>query len=106
MMVAPVFVFQTYGLFFLRDKIGLENPVADLGNMVLLIGAGIAITAYFAGWASDRFGRKPVILAGVHRGGRLHVGHALCGQLDGGTDHRHRHRTVGGGASSLRLGDG
>ena len=64
MIVAPVFVFQTYGLFFLRDKVGLHDPVVELGNMVLFIGAGIAVSAYFAGWASDRFGRKPVILAG------------------------------------------
>ena len=65
MMVAPVFVFQTYGLFFLRDKVGLVDPVVELGNMVLFIGAGIAVSAYFAGLASDRFGRKPVILAGA-----------------------------------------
>lgn len=64
MMVAPVFVFQTYGLFFLRDKVGLDDPVVEIGNMVLFIGAGIAVSAYSAGWASDRFGRKPVILAG------------------------------------------
>ena len=64
MMVAPIAVFQTYGLFFLRDKVGLENPVVALGNMVIFIGGGLAVSAYCAGWASDRFGRKPVILAG------------------------------------------
>ena len=64
MLVAPIAVFQTYGLFFLRDRVGLENPVVALGNMILFVGTGIAVSAYLAGWASDRFGRKPMILAG------------------------------------------
>ncbi len=64
MLVAPIAVFQTYGLFFLKDRVGLENPVVALGNMILFVGTGIAVSAYLAGWASDRFGRKPMILAG------------------------------------------
>ncbi len=64
MLVAPVAVFQAYGLFFLRDRVGLENPVVGLGNMILFVGSGIAVSAYLAEWGSDKFGRKPVLLAG------------------------------------------
>lgn len=64
-MVTAVVVFQTYGLFFLRDKIGLEAPVQALGNMVLVVGGAVGAGAYLAGWFSDRIGRKPVILAGA-----------------------------------------
>jgi len=64
-MVTAIVVFQTYGLFFLRDKVGLEAPVQALGNMVLVVGGAVAAGAYLAGWFSDRIGRKPVILAGA-----------------------------------------
>ena len=65
LMVTAIAAFQTYGLFFLRDKVGLESPVHDLGNMILAVGGAVAISAYLAGWFSDRVGRKPVILAGA-----------------------------------------
>ena len=64
LMVTAIVVFQTYGLFFLRDKVGLDAPVQALGNMVLVVGGAVAVGAYLAGWFSDRIGRKPVILAG------------------------------------------
>ena len=65
LMVTAIVVFQTYGLFFLRDKVGLDAPVQALGNMVLVVGGAVAVGAYLAGWFSDRIGRKPVILAGA-----------------------------------------
>ena len=65
LMVTAIVVFQTYGLFFLRDKVGLDAPVQALGNMVLVVGGAVAVGAYLAGWFSDRIGRKPVILAGT-----------------------------------------
>jgi len=64
-MVTAIVVFQTYGLFFLRDKVGLESPVQALGNMVLVIGGAVAAGAYLAARFSDKIGRKPVILAGA-----------------------------------------
>ena len=64
-MMTAIVVFQTYGLFFIRDKVGLEAPLQALGNMVLVIGVAVAVGAYMAGWFSDRLGRKPVVLAGA-----------------------------------------
>ena len=65
LMVTAIAVFQTYGLFFLRDKVGLESPVHDFGNMILVVGGAVAVGAYLAGWFSDRIGYKPSIIAGA-----------------------------------------
>ncbi len=64
-MFTAIFIFPTYGLFFLRDVVGLENPAQALGNMILPIGGALALSVYPAGWLSDRVGRKPVVLAGA-----------------------------------------
>ena len=65
LMFTAMFIFPTYGLFFLRDVVGLENPAQALGNMILAIGGALALSVYPAGWLSERVGRKPVILAGA-----------------------------------------
>ena len=65
LMITAIVIFQTYGLFFLRDVVGLENPAQALGNMILAIGSALALSVYPAGWLSDRVGRKPVILVGA-----------------------------------------
>ena len=64
-MFTAVFIFPTYGLFFLGDKVGLDNPAQALGNMILPIGGALALSVYPAGWLSDKVGRKPVVLAGA-----------------------------------------
>jgi MFS family permease len=65
LMFTAIFIFPTYGLFFLRDVVGLENFAQALGNMILPIGGALALSVYPAGWLSDKVGRKPVILAGA-----------------------------------------
>lgn len=65
MLVVAVAAFQTYGLFFLRDVVGLDNPAQALGRMILVIGGALALSVYLTGWVSDRVGRKPVVLAGA-----------------------------------------
>ena len=64
-MITAIASFQTYGLFFLRDSVGLENPAQALGRMILVIGGALAVAVYISGWVSDRVGRKPVVLAGA-----------------------------------------
>ncbi len=64
-MITAIASFQTYGLFFLRDSVGLENPAAAMGRMILVIGGALAIAVYISGLVSDRVGRKPVVLAGA-----------------------------------------
>ena len=63
--IAAIFVFPTYGLFFLDDVVGVENPAQALGLMILPIGGVLVLSIYPAGWLSDRIGRKPVVIAGA-----------------------------------------
>ena len=62
LMFTAITAFQTYGLFFLHDVVGLADPAQALGRMILAIGGALAVAVYIAGWASDRVGRKPVVL--------------------------------------------
>ena len=64
-MITAITSFQTYGLFFLRDSVGLDNPAEALGRMVLVIAGALAVAVYVAGWVSDRVGRKPVVMTGA-----------------------------------------
>ncbi len=65
LMITAIYAFPTYGLFFLRDYIGLENPAESLSTMIPAVGVALAVGAYATGWVSDQVGRKPVILIGA-----------------------------------------
>ena len=65
LMITAIASFQTYGLFFLRDSVGLDNPAEALGRMILAIAGALAIAVYISGWVSDRVGRKPVVMVGA-----------------------------------------
>ena len=65
LMITAIFVFPTYGLFFLRDVVGVANPAQTLGLMILSIGGALVLSVYPAGWLSDKIGRKPVVVAGA-----------------------------------------
>jgi MFS family permease len=62
--ITAIFVFPTYGLFFLRDVVGAANPPQTFGIMILSIGGALVASVYPAGWLSDRFGRKPMVISG------------------------------------------
>ena len=64
-MITSIASFQTYGLFFLRDSVGLDDPAEALGRMALVIAGALAIGVYISGWVSDRVGRKPVVMVGA-----------------------------------------
>ena len=64
-MITAIASFQTYGLFFLRDSVGLNDPAEALGRMILVIAMALAIAVYISGWVSDRVGRKPVVMVGA-----------------------------------------
>ena len=64
-MITAIASFQTYGLFFLRDSVGLDNPAEALGRMTLVIASALAIGVYISGRVSDRVGRKPVVMVGA-----------------------------------------
>lgn len=64
-MIMAISSFHTYGLFFLRDSVGLDDPAAALGRMILVIAGALAIAVYLAGLVSDRLGRKPLVMVGA-----------------------------------------
>lgn len=65
LIITAITALPTYGLFFLRDSVGLENPAQSLSTMIPAIGAAFVLAAYPVGWLSNRVGRKPVIMAGA-----------------------------------------
>ena len=65
LMFAAITSFQTYGLFYLRDVVGVDDPAETLGRMILAIGGALSTMVYVAGWASDRVGRKPIVVIGA-----------------------------------------
>ena len=64
-MITAIASSQTYGLFFLRDSVGLDNAAEALGRMILVIAGALAIAVFISGWVSDRVGRKPVVMVGA-----------------------------------------
>ena len=63
--MAAIVIFTTYGLFFLRDKVQVENPAQALGVAIVGIGGMLVLTTYPSGWLSDRVGRKPILAFGT-----------------------------------------
>ncbi len=55
---------QTYAFFYLRDHVGLANPASVLWKVTLVVGVMAVLVAYPAGRLADRWGRKPLMLAG------------------------------------------
>ncbi|MBM3166176.1 MAG: SLC45 family MFS transporter [Chloroflexi bacterium] len=53
---------QSFALYYLRDVVKIENPAGAAGDLIVAIGICLLITAYPAGYLSDKFGRKPIIL--------------------------------------------
>ncbi|MEE9285235.1 MAG: MFS transporter [Dehalococcoidia bacterium] len=56
----------TFALFFLEDRVGIENPAQELWKFLPVVGGAVLLVSYPAGLLADRAGRKPVMLvAGV-----------------------------------------
>lgn len=53
---------QSFALYFLRDVVRVPNPAGAAGDLLVIVGIFLLITIYPAGYLSDRFGRRPIIL--------------------------------------------
>ncbi len=51
---------QRYAFYFLRDVIGVANPITLLKELLLVVGICMVAAVYPAGWLSDRVGRRPI----------------------------------------------
>ena len=67
-MMTAIYAFPTYGLFFLRDVVEVDNPAETLSQAIPAIGGALAVMVIVSGWVSDRIGRKPVVIAGAVAG--------------------------------------
>ena len=65
LIITAITGLPTYGLFFLRDSVGLDNPAQSLSTIIPAIGGAFVVAAYPVGWISNRVGRKPVIMTGA-----------------------------------------
>jgi Na+/melibiose symporter-like transporter len=54
---------QRYALYFLMDAASVDNPVAAMGNLLIVVGICMVVTVYPAGYLSDRIGRRPVAIS-------------------------------------------
>ena len=52
-----------HALYYFKDVTGVSSAAAATGDLVLTMGAAMIIVVFFAGWLSDKFGRRPVVIA-------------------------------------------
>lgn len=63
MLGIPGVALQIYALYYLMDVVGISNPASVAGDLLVVVGICLLITAYPAGRLSDRIGRKPIVIA-------------------------------------------
>ena len=54
---------QIYTLYYLMDVVKIPNPASVAGDLIVVVGVCLLLTAYPAGRLSDRIGRKPIVIA-------------------------------------------
>ena len=54
---------QTFILYFIEDVVGLPDPTAAAGKLMVVLGLGVALTILSAGYLADRVGQKPLLVA-------------------------------------------
>jgi Na+/melibiose symporter-like transporter len=59
----PGVVLQIFVLYYLMDVVGIANPAATAGDLMVVVGVCLLVTAYPAGRLSDRVGRKPILIS-------------------------------------------
>jgi len=58
----PGVVLQIFALYYLMDYIGIANPAAAAGDLLVVVGVCLLAMVYPAGRLSDKIGRKPVVV--------------------------------------------
>ncbi|MEW6034812.1 MAG: MFS transporter, partial [Chloroflexota bacterium] len=53
---------QTFAFYYLSDFIRVSAPAAATSHFLVAVGGGMVAAIYPAAWASDRLGRKPVLV--------------------------------------------
>ncbi len=61
LMMLGIYTIQSFVQFYLHDVIGLSHPEQETVKFVIIAALCSIISAFVAGWLSDRFGRKRII---------------------------------------------
>jgi MFS family permease len=71
--LAGVYGVQAFAQYFIRDTLGVTDPVKLTGDLMAVIAVSLTAFAFASGWLCDRFGRKPlhVVAALLVAGGSL-----------------------------------
>lgn len=96
LFLMPLVVLRTFGLYMLRDFIGLADPVATVADLMVVVGICSIVLVFPAGRLSDRVGRRPIVMGAgmlgaagiaviytVHTCGGVLAGGALLGIANG-----------------------
>ena len=60
-MMMGIYTIQTFLQYYMRDAVGVAHPEQATTNFVILVSLTSLVTAFAAGWLSDRFGRKRLV---------------------------------------------
>jgi MFS family permease len=58
--LAGVYGVQAFAQYYIRDTLGVRDPVALTGDLMAVIALSLTAFAFGSGWLCDRFGRKPL----------------------------------------------
>jgi len=61
LMMLGIYTIQTFLQFYMRDVVQVANPEQQTTNFVILVSLTSLVSAFVAGWLSDRFGRKRMV---------------------------------------------
>lgn len=53
-----IYAVQTFAQYYIRDRLGVDDPAAVTGNLMATIGIALTLLVFPAGLLSDRIGRK------------------------------------------------
>jgi MFS family permease len=58
--LAGVYGVLAFAQYFIRDRLGVADPLALTGDLMAVIAISLTAFALGSGWLADRFGRKPL----------------------------------------------
>ena len=61
LMMLGIYTIQTFLQFYMRDAVRVAHPEQETTNFVILVSLTSLLSAFTAGWLSDRFGRKRMV---------------------------------------------